>query len=97
MTSLERKIKKAMQAEKNAFPQPSPSLQKRLHTLQPQRLKRVAWKTSLGFAATVILLAAICVKDQKQTAVEDNYFKPTQVVDLNDLNFEPTQTIYLKN
>jgi hypothetical protein len=93
--NIERLLSDALKKEAEAFPSPSPNLRNRL-LFTPQRVRKIVWTTAIGFATTAVILFFICVDFQQQPEYVDDYFKPTKVVDLNEMNFEPTKIIQLE-
>ena len=93
--SIDRQIENVLKKEKQAFPLPSPTLKQRLYASAPSRTKRIAWKTMLGFVSAIIILLSICLEHPSRPIIVNNYFEPTKVVDLNDLDFKPTKVVQL--
>ena len=49
----------------------------------------------LGFVSAIIILLSICLEHPSRPIIVNNYFEPTKVVDLNDLDFKPTKVVQL--
>lgn len=92
---FEKYLSDALKKQLETFPEPSPNLRSRL-LFTPQRVRKIVWTTAIGFATTAVILFFICVDFQQQSEYVDDYFKPTKVVDLNEMNFEPTKIIQLE-
>lgn len=92
---FENQLSKALKKELYAFPKPSPHLRNRLLAFEPQRVRKIAWTTAIGLVSTAMILFFICVGYNSNSEKENVSFKPTKIVDLNDLHFEPTRVIQL--
>ncbi len=92
---IEQLLSDALKKEAELFPSPSPTLRNRL-LFTPQRVRKIVWTTAIGFATTAVILFFICVDFNQQPEHVDDYFKPTKVVDLNEMNFESTKIIQLE-
>jgi len=93
---IEEYLSKALKKELETFQPPSPQLRERLLISAPRRVKKLVWRTALGFVSTAIIILFICVKQDKPVIV-DECFKPTRVVDLIEISFEPTKVINHEN
>jgi hypothetical protein len=94
---LEKHLSDALKKELAIFPKPSRQLRNRLVVSTPQRTKKIVRNAAVGIVSIAIVLIFICVGQQDKPQIVDNYFKPTKVIDLNELSFEPTKIVKVEN
>lgn len=93
MNQFEYKVSHALKKEKGIWPKPSRQLRQHIQTAIQVPLVKVNWRAAIGIAISCIILAVICTQYDPNPGRGDDYFKPTKVVDLGGVSFQPTKTV----